>query len=132
MSASKLKKMVTLDTPPGSAAERLAQRMQQSELEGHGRPMQYMRQWLQTGFLVSELGHGILESWLAMERDGHTRGMSQKQKAQRLIELLQRTNWESSLPAETAPPVAPGVVSVPVSVSVPDLGAKSKLKRHLA
>lgn len=129
----KLKKMVTLDAPPGSLGERIAQRMDQAQDEGHGKPMDCMRKWLQSGFWMDDLGHGIVDTLLAMHREGHTRSMSQQQKAEFLVQLIQRTQWADT----PTPPVTPQsrVKSVPVDsvgTNKDTPAKKTTLGRHLA
>ena len=93
---SKLTKTITLNITPGNITERLQTSLQAAEQQGRGAPMQLLRQWLLGGFLLSELGHGILESLLAMDRDGQLEALSQADKALFLNRLLERMTWREA------------------------------------
>lgn len=133
----KLKKMVTLDAPPGSTGERITKRLEQAQGEGHGKPMEHIRQWLQAGYLLAEFGHGIVDAWLALDREGHTRDLSQKQKAEYLVQLIERTQWSNAMPVNDSQPVPGQPRNTPGNTKVDTTklrspATKQKLGRHLA
>ena len=140
---SKFRKVITMDAPADSTAERLNQRLEQVSQQGHGSSMINMRAWLQTGFLFSELGHGVMESWLAMDREGRFGHMTAREKADWLVNQLQNVSWqeENRQPTKTVPPITPAPAPepapepAPANVSVSETAPKKserRLKRHLA
>lgn len=109
----KLKKTVHLPIIEGAASERLAARV--AELEGkYGQINKNLNAWLTAGFMLNELGGAVLQTWVALDESGELEGMDNTEKAQMLIELLERIDRTIKRPVKvvkeektTAPPPEP-------------------------
>ncbi len=108
----KLAKTVNLKAVPGSTEASVISKLCEVEQEGRGQQMRYMKQWLQGGYLLGELGHGLLESLIAMDGAKLLDDLSPKQKADFLVNMIQRTAWRE--------PVAAKQVPVPEEAKTPD------------
>ena len=67
-----------------------------------------MRQWLLAGFQLSQLEHGIIDSWVGLGMGGQMHPFSKKQRAEILKNIIERTMWFEDLTAPdlTVHPVA--------------------------
>ena len=95
---NQLNKKITFPILPGTVSERLADALEdERKAGGINRALQA---WVIAGFQLQELGGGVVETWLALEKNGELAGMTKTQKARVLCELLERLEK-----LETAEPV---------------------------
>ncbi len=85
---NQLNKKITFPIIPGSVSERLANTLE-DERKGGG-INRAMHGWLLAGYQLQELGGGVVETWLALEKNGEMDGMNKTQKARVLCGLLER------------------------------------------
>ena len=104
-----LAKTVNLKAVPGTTEESVIEKLLKVKEEGRGQQMRYMSKWIQGGYLLGELGHGLLESLIAMDGARLMDGMSEMEKAKFLVNLIERTAWRETRP-EPAPVPAPAPV----------------------
>ncbi len=108
---SKFTKSFTMATPKGSLAEDVANAVRQSSDE-QGRGMELMRQWIKGGYVLDQLGHGILHTLLDMAENPRFKNLTEQQVAHYLQRMLEQTVWLDELmvqpeePAKTAREVA--------------------------
>ncbi len=109
----RLVKTMTLPIRPQTSAARLAEEVDELEAINKQLVPDAMRQWLLSGFEMSQLEHGIMESWLAMANGGQLKNMTGRQKAEVLKNIIDRTIWLDDEPVvverETTTPVEPPV-----------------------
>ena len=99
----KMAKTVNLTATPGTTEASVVSRLQTAESEGRGQPMNYTRKWLHGCFLLAVLGHGILESLIAMDSAGLMKSMTQEEKATLLRDLIDRTPWQEPRQSPVVP-----------------------------
>ncbi|MCG7915929.1 MAG: hypothetical protein JAY71_18845 [Candidatus Thiodiazotropha weberae] len=93
----KQKKTITIDPEPGLVSERLCQAMENAKTTRmRGQSMTDLRQWLFGGYLLSELGHGIGEYMLAMDRIPDYQNRSASEKIRDLIRFMERCHNSST------------------------------------
>lgn len=74
----------------------------------HGQQMQYLRRWIQGGYLLERLGHGFLQSLIAMSDARMMDGLSEEQQARFIGQMIDRTMWmEKVVETPPAPKVTP-------------------------
>ena len=79
------------------AATRMVERLRNAEEEGRGVPLKMMRLWMQAGFLLEEIGQGLCDSVLTMDREGVFRSMNHSQQSEVLIKLIEHKVWQYKL-----------------------------------
>ena len=82
---------------PGTVTERLSHAMDTEKNTGNMN--RAMTQWITAGFQLQELGAGVIETWLAMEKNGEMASLTRAQKAHVLANLLARVD---NLPGQAA------------------------------
>ena len=104
---------------PGTVSERLESALE-DERKGGG-INRALQSWVVAGFQLQELGGGILETWLALEKNGELAGMSKDKRARVLVNLLERLdNLETTKPPAKSKPAAK-VQSAPAPISLDDM-----------
>ncbi len=69
----------------------------------HGEPMRLMRRWLLAGKLMDGLGHGLLDTLVAMAESGQFSSMGAQQKAEIVKGLIDRNVWLSAPVPQVTP-----------------------------
>ena len=88
----KIDKRLTITVHKGTVTERMADLIQESETGRHGFSGERLRTWSIVGFLLEELGNGVMDAWLAMERNGELEGMSKAERADKLSGFLRNVS----------------------------------------
>ena len=70
--------------------------------------------------MFEEIGNGVMDAWLSMERNGELDNLSKKEKADRLIKLL---SWFQG--DQDVEPIAPAPVHTPKKMKFGGMGAPS-------
>ena len=106
---NQLNKKLSLSVVPGTVTERLVNALEE-ERKGGG-INRALQAWVIAGFQLQELGGGILETWLALEKNGELSGMSKKERARVFIHLLNRLDTLETKtpqqPIQQRPPAKP-------------------------
>ena len=61
------------------------------------KPLDRLRLWAKAGFAMAELGHGIIERYVAQEEEAGSASLSKEQRAIRLINIIQSTEWTKKI-----------------------------------
>ena len=106
------KKLLTMNGgESGTLGYRLVKNIIDEKLQ---KPLDRIRFWSKAGFALAELGHGIIERYVAMEEEAYTASLSRSERAARLISIINATEWSdepgrSGQQPEPAKPVTPAV-----------------------
>ena len=111
----KIDKRVNIPVYMGSVTERMANYLDDSEKKGMVSCVERLRRWSVVGFQLQELGGGIVEAWLSMERDGELNDKSKAEKAEILIHMLERVSGSGVKPKKKAVVVADPPAKIPIS-----------------
>ncbi len=132
---SRFSKTFTLSLSQDCTASRMVQQMKDAEDDCRGSMMRLMRKWMQSGFLLEQVGQGLGDSLLNMDREGLFKTMPKKKQAEILIKLLEQKIWQYDLmesveSANNAPASVPDIPTVvPISEPVVKVEAPPKKKR---
>ena len=100
--SDKYLKMFTLANNGGHLTRETIEDLKNAE-KIHGEPMRLMRRWLLAGKLMDSLGHGLLETLVAMAESGQFGPLNPQQKADIVKGLIDRNVWLSAPVAQAAP-----------------------------
>ena len=111
---SKIEHKITIPVKPGTVLERMETAIDEQKKER--KASEAMKKWLTMGFLVSEMGGGILELFLTLEDCGQLQGKTPHETALSLVKMIQSQSKEggevfSQLPDHTEGDVGFGDVS---------------------
>ena len=101
-----IKRQVRLSITDDTASQRMNDRLKVLE-EKYGQVTKNMNTWLTAGYMLSELGGAVVQTWVALDETGDFEGMTSPEKAAVLIELLERVASKPSMKTrheETAKP----------------------------
>ncbi len=85
------------DEEKDCAATRMVQRLREAENEGRGVQVMLMRQWMQAGFLLEEIGRGLDTALVDMDQEGVFHRMTKPQQADILVKLIEQKIWQHNL-----------------------------------
>ena len=99
---ARFSKTFNLSLPEGKecVANRMVKRLKSAESDGRGKAMDLMRVWMQAGYLMEEIGQGLADQMLAMDREGVFTSMTHKQQADVLIKMVEHKVWQYGLMKE--------------------------------
>ena len=108
MAKKSFSKSVTLvDMEPGNTSDRLVTEVTRLSGLGKGTAMEKIRKWLKAGFLLAEIGHGIIETWLALEEADRSKNLSGRDRLKRLRKAIDIAMWHSEQDWDSAPEAKP-------------------------
>lgn len=118
---SKIKKQLNIPIVPDTATERMEKRI--SELsKKYGLAAKNLNLWITSGFMLSELGGAVAQSWVALDEDGELDNMTDSEKAEYLIFLLQRVVDKHNKTVKPAGSVPDNVSPEPEKKTLKNLG----------
>ena len=85
---ARLQETVNLKLNPDTVTDRIAATLDRAKQRGRGFGSACNKRWYVGGFMLEELGGGILGAFIAMEDRGELDGMTATQKKSVLIKLL--------------------------------------------
>ena len=95
---SRFSKSFTLPiSDKNSTAARMIHDMKLAEDDCRGSTMRLMRKYMQSGYLLEQIGKSLGDSLLNMDREGLFDSMEKKQQAKVLIKLLEQKIWQYEL-----------------------------------
>ena len=109
MSLKKIDKRLTIPVAYGEVSERMWNHMESSVRKGQ-KEINILRSFCTFGFMVQELGGGVIDAFLSMESNGELEGMSAQQRAEVLIKKLQLVSGTTRIKTTEAEQEAPPVV----------------------
>ena len=121
---SKIEHKIAIPFKPGTIYERMD--LVINEKRKTREASEAIRKWLTLGFLVGEMGDGILELFLTLEECGQLKGNTPKENALALVNMIQSRLTDTPRPPANlaeAPAVNSGGMvfgEVPPSQVVPD------------
>lgn len=86
----KIDKRIVIGITEETITERLHKFLNRSRNKGRGVETEHLRNWIITGFQLQELGGGVMDAWMSVERNGELDGLSKSEKASVLISMLER------------------------------------------
>ncbi len=106
---------IFFDENKDCAATRMVNRLKDAENEGRGVQIMLMRQWIQAGFLLEEIGRGLDTSLIDMDQDGVFHSMTKADQAGILIKMIEQKIWQHKLmeSAKSAPIARPAAEKEP-------------------
>ncbi|WP_354011474.1 hypothetical protein [Endozoicomonas lisbonensis] len=119
MSTTSYQKTITLRSNHSATEKRAAQLMQRAEQGKYGEPTVLMREWIQAGMILSELGHGLVGTLISHDSAGLLEGLSPKEKAEYICRLMENTPWRDIPPAPPVEAVEKPVVKAAVTTEEP-------------
>lgn len=110
---NKIKHPLNIPVVKETATERLADNLVELKPQ-YGKTTKHFNMWTVSGFMLSELGGAVIHTWLALDESGEMDGKTPSEKAQVLIDLLQRVaNSETPTLVKTTPTPTPTVKPTP-------------------
>ena len=107
MSLKTIDKRLIIKASSGDVTERMFDYLEDVDRKRRQKVIDLLRSFSIFGFMVQELGGGVVDSMLSMEANGELDGMTEQQKAAVLIsklELISGTTSRKSLIMETVKP----------------------------
>ena len=84
----KIDKRIVINVHRGTVTERMANYLIESEQVGMVSTVKRLQQWSLAGFLLEELGGGVLNAWVAMEQNGELANLTRSERSQKIVTLL--------------------------------------------
>ena len=100
-----------------TASQRLDSAMKKKKLLGRGKHSDAMEDWMLSGFLLDEMGSGIMKQWLSMEEKGELDGLSNRDKMLKLAGIL--NFFAGSMPTVVVETPAPTPEPTPEPIKKP-------------
>ena len=98
----------------GTVSAELNNAMEKKKLLGRGKHSDAMQEWMLSGFLLDQMGSGVMKQWLSMEENGELKGLSNKEKMIRLAQIL---NFFAGIHVTPEPIPADTSIVIPIPVS---------------
>ena len=95
----KIDKRLVIPVVRDTVTERISDHLHESEKRGI-QITENLRTFTIAGFQLQELGGGVIDSFLGMERNGELHGLSRQDRAKILINMLERVAGIVSDPVE--------------------------------
>ena len=89
---SKIEQKLTIPVKPGTVMERIETAINDKKKDRQA--SEAMKKWLTMGFLVGEMGNGILELFLTLEECGQLAGKTPHETAMALVSMIQSRTTE--------------------------------------
>ena len=92
-------KRIIIPVVDNTSSERLLNQLKEGEKKGV-KVTDNLRKYIFAGFQLQEIGGGIIDAWLGMEENGELKHLSKDEKAQILINMLDRISGNPSSTVE--------------------------------
>ena len=120
----KIDKRVVINITRDSVTERLADYLDNLKHKYRGAETEQIRNWIIASYQMQELGGGVVDAWLSVERNGELDGLTRAEKSQVLISMLERisgTQTEPAIPEKIKSEDKTEKKQEPPSAGIPDL-----------
>lgn len=105
----KIDKRLTITVAPGTVTYRMASYLEESEKRGLINTVESLRRFAIGGYILQELGSGVLDAVLSMEINGELDGLNKSDRAKQIIKIMRSAvdDEPASKPAPAADPKPP-------------------------
>ena len=83
-------KRLVIRVTDGTVTERMWSHLSDADKKGRSEVLDLLRSFSVFGYMVQELGGGVIDAFQSMERNGELEGMDTKERAEVLISMLER------------------------------------------
>ena len=115
----KIDKRLTITVAPGTVTQRMAVYLDESEKRGLINTVESLRRFSIGGYILQELGSGVLDAVLSMEINGELEGLNKSERAKRIIKIMRGAVDDEPAskpePSSDPKPPAPEKKKMPIS-----------------